>query len=403
MMADSNRRRWWLIGGAGVVAVVAALFVWGQLSPRESTDDAQVSGHVSPLAARVGGTVKAVHVNDNQSVNAGDVLIEIDPHDYQIALSRAEADLAAAQAGSRGARVNVPIASTTTKSELNVAQIHVGNTEAAVRVAMREVEANRAKLAAAQARLAESQAAAMRASQDLARLRPLAAKDEISKQQLDAAFGADQGAKAAVAGAEASIAEAQANLEAADARRLQAEGTQRQAEAESRAAGTGPQQVAMTEARAQTADAQVLQAQAALEQARLNLERTTVRAPVAGIVSRKTVEIGQVVQPGQALLAITSLADLWVTANFKETQLRRMQPGLHADIAVDAFGGSVSGHVDSIAAATGATFSLLPPENASGNFVKVVQRVPVKIALDAPQAAGQLRPGMSATVTVHLK
>jgi membrane fusion protein, multidrug efflux system len=215
MMADSNRRRWWLIGGAGVVAVVAGLFVWRQLSPRESTDDAQVSGHVSPLAARVGGTVKAVHVNDNQAVKAGDVLVEIDPHDYQIALSRAEADLAAAQGGARGARVNVPIASTTTKSELNVAQIHVGNTEAAVRVAMREVEANRAKLAAAQARLAESQAAATRASQDLARLRPLAAKDEISKQQLDAAINADQGAKAAVAGAEASIAEAQANVEAA--------------------------------------------------------------------------------------------------------------------------------------------------------------------------------------------
>ena len=403
-MAVWNQQRVWLIGGAALAVLAGGFAVWRHLSPRESTDDAQISGHVSPLAARVGGTVTAVHVTDNQAVKAGDVLIEIDPHDYQIALDRAEADVAAAEAGARAARANVPIISTTTSSQLTVAEAGTANAEAAVRAAGRDVDAARAKLAAAQARRLEAQAAATRAGQDLARLRPLAAKDEISRQHLEAAVAGDDAARASVGSADAAIREAQANIDALEARLSQAQQSEQKARAETRGAATGPQQIALTRARADTADAQVQQAKAALEQARLNLERTTVRASGAGFVSRKSVEVGQVVQPGQALLAITSLDDLWVTANFKETQLRRMQPGQRVEVDVDAFGGrALSGRVDSIAAATGAKFSLLPPENASGNFVKVVQRVPVKVAIDAREAAGRLRPGMSATVTVFVK
>jgi membrane fusion protein (multidrug efflux system) len=252
--------------------------------------------------------------------------------------------------------------------------------------------------------VAETTALANRASQDLERLRPLMAKDEISKQQFDAAQAAADAARATAQSAVAGVSEAEANLAVAEAHRQQAEGTVAQAQAQESAAATAPQQVALTEARAAGAEADVLRMESAVEQAKLNLERTVIRAATAGVVSRRAVEVGQVVQPGQPLMAITSLDDVWVTANFKETQLRRMKPGLSADVDVDAYGRTLHGHVDSIAAATGATFSLLPPDNAAGNFVKVVQRVPVKIVLDKSSARdAPLRPGMSVGATVYLK
>ncbi|MFL5336336.1 MAG: efflux RND transporter periplasmic adaptor subunit, partial [Geminicoccaceae bacterium] len=220
-----------------------------------------------------------------------------------------------------------------------------------------------------------------------------------------AATADKQAADAAVASAQAAIGEATANLAVAESRRQQAEGVVAQSRAQEQAAATAPQQIAMIEARASGANAQVLQARAALNQARLNLERTEVKAPADGIVSRRTIEVGQVVQPGQTMMSVTSLHDIWVTANFKETQLGRMAAGQPAEIEVDAYGGrTYHGHVESIAGATGATFSLLPPDNASGNFVKVVQRVPVKIVLDAnADASAVLRPGMSVTATVYLR
>jgi membrane fusion protein (multidrug efflux system) len=390
--------------GAGVVVLVAAYLVWQHLSPSESTDDAQVSGHVSPVAARIGGTVKAIHVTDNQVVQAGTVLVEIDPRDYELALQRAEADLAAARATARAAKTGVPITNATSRSQLNVAHAGASNAEAATVAAGREADASKAKLQSAQARVAETTALANRASQDLERLRPLMAKDEISKQQFDAAQAAADAARATAQSAVAGVSEAEANLAVAEAHRQQAEGTVAQAQAQESAAATAPQQVALTEARAAGAEADVLRMESAVEQAKLNLERTVIRAATAGVVSRRAVEVGQVVQPGQPLMAITSLDDVWVTANFKETQLRRMKPGLSADVDVDAYGRTLHGHVDSIAAATGATFSLLPPDNAAGNFVKVVQRVPVKIVLDKSSARdAPLRPGMSVGATVYLK
>jgi membrane fusion protein (multidrug efflux system) len=396
--------RRWVVAGAVVVLAGGAFGAWRYLYPRESTEDAQVTGHVTPVSSRVAGTVTAVRVHDNQAVRAGEVLIEIDPHDYQIAVQRAEANLAAAEASAKGARAEIPMTSTTSGSQVHLAQAATGSAEAAQHAADREVEAAQAKVHAAQSHVAELSAIAKRTTQDLERLKPLIAKDEISKQQYDAAVAAQQAAEAAAESAQASVSETQANVAVADARRVQAASTVAQAQAQTQAAATAPQQVAMTQARAQTAEAQVLQARAALAEARLALERTTVLAPVAGIVSRKSVEIGQVVQIGQPLLALAGLGDLWVTANFKETQLERMRPGQPVTISIDTYGQPYSGRVDSIAAATGATFSLLPPDNASGNFVKVVQRVPVKIALAAGQnAAATLRPGMSATVTVYLK
>jgi membrane fusion protein (multidrug efflux system) len=396
--------RRWIALGAIIVLAVGAFLLWRYLSPRESTDDAQVSGHVSPVAARVSGTVLSVKVLDNQTVRAGDVLVEIDPHDYEIAVQRAEADLAAAEAAAKAARAGVPITTATATGELTAAEAGTSSAEAAEQAAARDVEASQAKIEAANARLIEATANATKAGQDLERLRPLVAKDEVSKQQFDAAVATDQAARAAVDSAHAAVTEARANVAVAQAHHTQAKNALTQAQAQAKAAGTAPQQVEAMEARAQAADAQVLQARTALDQAKINLDRTTIRAPVNGIVSRKTVEIGQVVQVGQALLALTSLDQVWVTANFKETQLRGMQPGQRAEVSIDTYGRTLTGRVDSIAAATGATFSLLPADNASGNFVKVVQRVPVKILLSEPQdATSPLRPGMSATATVFLR
>jgi len=393
----------WLIGGAAVAVLVGGYWLYRVLSPHESTDDAQVSGHVSPVAARVAGAVLTIRVRDNATVKAGDVLVEIDPHDYRIALARAQADLAAAEAAARAAQSSVPVTSATAESEQQVAAAGTGNAAAAILAAEREVDASAAKLAAARARVAEAAALSTKAAQDVERLRPLTAKDQIPRQQFDAAVAAADAARAAVASAEADVHEAEANLDVAKAHKTQADATLARAEAQTQAAATAPQQVALIRARAAEADAKVQQARATLDQAQLNLERTVVRAPASGVVSRRAIEPGQIVQPGQPLMAITTLDDVWVVANFKETQLRDMRAGQRADVAVDAFGRSYAGHVDSIAGATGATFSLLPPDNATGNFVKVVQRIPVKIVLDDASRDDVLRPGMSVNATVYLR
>jgi len=405
-MADDSTptrsRRWFVIGGIAVVAALA-FFLWRYFSPTVTTDDAQVAGHVNPIAARVGGAIKAVHVVDNQAVKANDVLVEIDPRDYELAVARAEADLASADAAAKAAQSDIPVTSAAATSGQDIAQAGTGSAEAALQAADREVDAANAKVASAQARLTEAQAQATRVQQDLERLRPLAAKDEIPRQQFEAAQTAVTATRAGVDSAEAAVRQEQANVQVATARRAQVASALRQAQAQNQAAATAPQQIAQIRARAGVAEAAVQQARAMLEQAKLNLERTTVRAPADGIVTRRALEVGQVVQPGQALLAVTALTDVWVVANFKETQLRDLRPGQHATVSVDAYGGrDYSGHVESISAATGATFSLLPPDNASGNFVKVVQRVPVRIVLDTPAAGTDavLRPGMSVTVSV---
>ena len=389
-----------------VAALVAGIVVWLWLTAgRETTDDAQVDAHVTQIAARVGGNVLKVRVEDNRLVEAGAVLVEIDPRDYQVAVDKARAALADAEAAALAAQSNVPITTQSAHSNLTTAQGGVSQSASAITAAQKQVEAAHARVASAQAKLREQEATAAKAARDVERFRGLLAKDEISQQQFDTASAAADSAKAAADSARAQVVEAEAGVLVAQSQLAQAQTAQSQAEAALRTAQTAPEQVKQTNARAEAAVAQVKQAKAALDQAELNLQYATLKAPVSGIVSRRSVEVGQVVQAGQPLLAIIPLDNVWVTANFKETQLRDMRPGQRATVKVDAYGGrDFAGKVDSIAAATGARFSMLPPENATGNFVKVVQRVPVKIVLDAGQNADQqLRPGMSVVPTVYTK
>ena len=400
-MARRLRARW-ALPGVAVVLAAAGYFVWQYYSVRESTDDAQVDAHITPISARVGGTVVTVNVAENQYVNADTVLVRLDPRDYEVALQRAQADVAAARSTALAAQTGVPITSIATASRLATAQANVQAARAALAAAQKEVNVAAAQLSSAQARLREAQAKNVWAQGDLGRMKQLIAKDEISRQQYDAALAAADQARAAVDSAQAAVAQAEQGVPVAESHVAQARAALAQAQAGVEAAQTAPQEIAVTRAQFSSAEARVRQFQASLAQAQLNLEYTTVKAPVSGIVSKKSVEPGQIVQPGQPLLAIVPLDDIWVTANFKETQLNRMRPGQPALIAVDAYGGrNYNGRVESIAAATGARFSLLPPENASGNYVKVVQRVPVKILLEKGQYPQHLlRPGMSVNVTV---
>lgn len=404
-------RRVMLAAAAILLVIIAA--GWWYYSGRESTDDAQVDGHIVPVSSRVGGTVLSVKVDDNQRVTAGTVLVQIDEKDYRVALQRAEADYAESQAALVAAQAGVPITSTTTASQVSSAGANVERAQAGSEAANRDVDAARARLTSAQARLREAKANATRVNRDLERMKQLVSKDEVSQQQYDGAVAGAEAANATVESATAAVNEATQAVSVAESRRLQASGAVTQAQAELRTAHTAPEQVAVTKARLQSAQARVMQAKAALDMANLNLEYTTVTAPVTGIVSRRSVEPGQTVQPGQPLLAVVPLEDgartpgrpsIWVTANFKETQLKDVRVGQAATISVDAYGKSYSGRVESIAAATGARFSLLPPENATGNYVKVVQRVPVKIVLDKGQDREHLlRPGMSVVATVYTK
>jgi membrane fusion protein, multidrug efflux system len=395
----------WILAVAGLILAVSVFAAWRYFAVRESTDDAQIDGHIVPVSTRVGGTVIEVAVRDNQQVEAGTVLVRIDPKDYQVAVDKAKADLANAQAMALAATTGVPIAHTTTGSQVSASEAQVEMEQAGILAAEKQVAAAHARASASEARLAEAQANYTKAARDLDRMKQLIAKDEISQQQYDAAVAAAEASQAAVASARADTTESEQAALVAESRLAQARAQLNRAHAELASARTGPEQVTVTRAHASSAQARVEEAQAALAQAELNLSYTTLKAPVSGQVSRKSVESGQVIQAGQPLLALVPLEDIWVTANFKETQLKNMRPGQPATISVDAFGGrKYRGHVESIAAATGEKFSLLPPENATGNYVKVVQRVPVKILFDKGQDPEHLlRPGMSVTPTVVTK
>jgi membrane fusion protein (multidrug efflux system) len=372
-----TKRRVQVAGALGVVLILGLFLAWNNFRSRVSTDDAQIESHVNAVAARVGGTVTGVLVADNQFVKKGTLLVSIDPRDYEIAVARAEADLAENEALAKAAHTGVPMTSTMASSQETAAGSDVAGANA--------------RLLSAQARLREAEARAAKAGHDRKRLEPLLAKDEVSQQQYDAAVADADAAAAARESAQAAVGEAEKGVDAARARLTQAK--------------TAPEQITIQKARADSASARADMAKAALAQARLNLEHTQVKAAVDGIVSRRTVEVGQVVQAGQPLLAVVPLDEVWVIANYKESQLRNIRPGQAATVAVDAYGGKeYRGKVESIAAATGARFSILPPENASGNYVKVVQRVPVKIVLDASQDPDHLlRPGMSVVPTIFTR
>jgi membrane fusion protein (multidrug efflux system) len=394
------------IGAAVAVVAVIGIAIWMWMSGgKESTDDAQVDAHMTQVAARVGGTIEKVAVDDNQVVDAGAVLVEIDPRDYQVAVDKARAELADAEAGAAAAQSNVPITSTAAASNVATARGGVAQAESTVAAGEKEVEAARARLVTTQARQREADANAAKSARDVERLRGLLAKDEVSQQQFDTAVAAAEAQKAAADSSKSQVVEAEAGIRVAESHLAQARAGQTQAHAELENAQTAPQQIAAIKARAASAEAHAQQARANLAQAELNLQYTTVKAPVRGVVSKKGINAGQVVQAGQPLLAIVQVDEVWITANFKETQLRDMRAGQKARVDVDAYGGrAYTGKIDSIAGATGARFSLLPPENATGNYVKVVQRVPVKIVLDPGQDPEHLlRPGMSVTPTVYTK
>jgi membrane fusion protein (multidrug efflux system) len=395
----------WLLVPALIILIVVGYAGWQYLAQWESTDDAQVDGHIHPVSSKVGGAVLTVNVKENQRVEAGAVLAQVDKRDYEIAVARASADLAAAEAAVVAARAGVPIASSAAGTQIISSEAISERAKAGVEAAEKDQLAARARLELAQSRVREAQVNFTRLARDLERMKQLIAKDEISQQQYDATVSAADQAKAAVESAQASVAQAQQEVAAATARVGQSQANLQQAVAEAQGAKTAPQQVTITKAQAQSAEARVQLAKTSLDQARMNLADTNVRSIVSGTISKKTVEAGQVVQPGQPLMAIIPQEDVWVIANFKETQLAEMRPGLAATVSVDAYGGHVyNAHIDSIASATGAKFSLLPAENATGNYVKVVQRVPVKILLEQGQdPEHQLRPGMSVVVKVKVK
>ena len=387
---NSNPRfRKFLIIGT-VVLVIVGLFFLRYLFSYESTDDAQIDGHLNSISARVSGHVLKLLVDDNQFVKAGTPLVQIDPKDYEVALDRAKADYANALAMAEAAKVNVPITAVNTSSQVSSAQAGVEGAEAGIAAAQQQY-------AAANAQLAQAEANSIRAQNDLARYKQLVDKQEVSQQQYDQASTAAKASAAAVDAARASASAADHQVQQAQARLVTAQANQR-------SAGTAPQQVEATRARAQSAEAEVEQKQAALEAAQLNLSYTLVVAPVDGVVTTRTVEAGQNVQIGQALMRIVNLDDIWVTANFKETQLKHMRVGQPVTIHVDSNGKDYQGHVQSMAGASGAITSLLPPENASGNFVKVVQRIPVKITFDPGETKEHvLLPGMSVEPKVWLR
>jgi membrane fusion protein (multidrug efflux system) len=385
----SKRRRNVAILVVAIVLLVAAVFLWRYFNSYESTDDAQADVHLYPVSARVSGYVVRVNVNDNQWVEKGTVLVEIDPTDYEVAAAQAQANLTSAEATAQSLNITVPITSVNTTSQLRFAASGIEDANAGVVAAERQVSAAHSQLEAAEA-------TDVKAQDDLHRYKLLVDKQEVSEQIYDQALATAKASAASVAAADANDSAAQQFVKQARSKLAQAIANHAYAE-------TGPQQVSSTRARVRAALADVEQKRSLLEQAQLNLKYTKILAPVSGEVN-KTVVVGLNVQEGQQLLTVVPLDEVWVTANFKEGQLKRMQVGQRVEIHVDSTGRTMKGRLDSIAGATGPLFSLLPPENATGNYVKIVQRVPVKITLDPGENRDRrLRPGMNVVPDVYLQ
>ncbi|HUL15131.1 MAG TPA: HlyD family secretion protein [Terriglobales bacterium] len=388
----SKSRKRAIIAVAVIVVIVAGVLLYRHLAAWESTDDAQIDGYIYPVSSRVSGYVTRVVVDDNQYVEAGTVLAQLDPKDYEVAVANAKAVLANDEASASAQKTNVPITSVNTSSQLTSAEADIENAQAGLRAAQKSFDA-------AQASLRQAEANDLKAQDDVNRYKPLAEKDEIPQQQYTQAADSQKATAAAV---EAAKASAEADEQAV----TQARSRIAQAQAQLEYAQTKPQQVSVQRSRAQAAEAETERATAALQQAELNLQYTTIVAPVSGIVGQRTVQPGQNVSPGQQMMTIVPLhsANIWVTANFKETQLKYMKPGQPVKIYVDTYSRTYNGHILNIAGATGARYSLLPPENATGNYVKVVQRIPVKIAFEKGQDPNHLlRPGMSVEPDVKVQ
>jgi membrane fusion protein, multidrug efflux system len=382
-----------IISVAAAAVIAATYFAWNAYR-YEDTDDAQVDGHVMPLSAKISGQIEEVHVIEGQLVHANDVLVTIDPADYNVAAEQAQANLANALATAASSHWSVPITSTTVQSTLDSAKIAVTNAEAGLKAGEHNYESAKATLTQAEANAAKSDA-------DLERAKQLVAKEDISKQQYDQAVASATANRALVTSAESAVHASEQSVR-------QAQGKVFQAKSDLQTAETAPQQVSLIRANALAADAQASQRKAQFAQAQLNLRYTIIRSPVTGIIGKKSVEVGQNVSIGQEMLEVVPLDDVWVTANFKETQLAHMRAGQSVEIKVDAYGQKWKGRITNIGGGTGSVFSLLPPENATGNYVKVVQRVPVRIDFDRTtgqdfNAEGLLKPGLSVLPDVRVR
>ncbi len=373
-----------------VAAAIWGPVYWHYLNSYESTDDAEIDGNIYAVTSRIAGTIKAVYVEDNQQVKAGQVLVDLDPRDFEVAVAQAQSALKESQTQVSVARPNVPITSVTTETTVSTSGADITASRAAVASAQRDYDAAVADIRNAEADNVKAQA-------DLARYKQLIAKDEISSQQYDQAEAA---AKVAAAKVDAKRATAEAgarDIDEAEARLAQAQTKEIEAQR------NRPAQIAIQNAIVAGRQATAEHQQTLLDQAVLNLSYTKIVAAVDGVIGRKNAEPGQQVSPGQQLMVDVPLNDIWVTANFKETQLRKMHVGQRATIHVDSYDRDYEGSVESLAAASGARFSLLPPENATGNYVKVVQRLPVRIRFKEGQDPNHLlRPGMSVEPKVWL-
>jgi len=378
-----------------VLVIVGSALLLAYLSSYESTDDAEVDGHLNLISSRIARTVVGVYVEDDQFVKPGQVIVDLDPRDYKAALEQASGAYQQSVAQLQAESPSVPIVVTSNQSTISEGEASVIVAEKSVSSAQQEHEAKLADLRSAEAQSAKAQSA--KAQRDVERYRPLAAKEEVSRQQFDAVVATAESQAASVDAAKAAVQVALRSLDERRAELLQAR--TRIEEAQQNA----PRQTAARQATVATRQASIVSAKAALEQSRLNLSYAKIVAPVGGVITNKTVEVGQHLAPGEEMLAISQIDDIWITANFKETQLRRIRPGLSVDIKVDAFGQTLHGYVESMPGSTGARYSLLPPENATGNYVKVVQRLPVRIRLKPGEdPRHRLRIGMSVEPKVWL-
>ena len=375
----------------GMVILVGALAFWLYSRTYESTDDAQVDGHLNGITSRVDGVIKAVHVEENQSIQVGQLVAEMDSRDYEVALEQAQAQFLKAQANLRAENPNIPIIQSSSRTNISTSQSEVLNAEAGVAAAERDQ-------AAALSRLRETEANNAKAQSDVGRYKSLVEKEEVSRSEYDQVIATSKALAAAVDSARSSAESAQ---KVVDQRRAQLDQMRSRL---AQANVDAPNQVAISRANQQSRQAEVEAMKAEVDRARLDLSYCKIISPVAGVVSKRTVEVGEHVSKGQRLITVADLSDLWVTANFKESQLRKMQTQQPVTISVDAFGQDFDGYVEAMPGATGSITSLLPPENATGNYVKVVQRLPVRIRFKAgQQGLERLRPGMSVVPKVWLK
>ena len=390
-MDPAKKARFFLIGSVVAVILVIGIVLWMlHASTYEETDDAQVNGHINSVSARIEGTVTNVSVDNNHYVKAGESLVDLDPKDYQVALDQANARLLQAKLSATAAQPNLPITRSSNRADTTSAAADVATAQAMFSAAEHDV-------AQAEAHLRQSQAANVRAQNDLARYKLLVDKDEVSQEQYDQYVASARAQQATVEADQAAVSSAKQTVLQRAATILQQQARLTQTNA------NGPRQEAIRSADIENQKAGVAVAQSSLEQDQLNLAYTHIVAPTAGIVMLRTAEIGDRVSVGQRLMEIVQIGDLWIDANFKETQLRKMHPGQRVTVRVDSLKEDLEGTIEDMPAATGDRASLFPAENATGNFVKVVQRLPVRIRLNAGQPdLEKLRPGMSVEPKVSL-